>query len=508
GTGKTTTLVEGLKLLKGLGSKLTPSPQQKLVWEAIGQSSKDATVCFAAFSKSIATELQQRVPVGCAAMTMHSLGFKAVRNSYTLMEGLNATNAYRVSNIIAELLDQDIRQLRKDEPTLVKATEELVAKCKQNLLPLPPSREDLEELIRYYEVETNHSLEKILDLVPKVLDRCLDVNKDRCIDFNDMIWLPVVLKLPVTRYDLLLVDEAQDLNRCQQALAKMAGERLILCGDPKQAIYGFAGADVDSMPRMAEELGTTERKCSILPLTVTRRCGRKIVKEANKIVPLFDAHESNPEGKIGKAQYPIQYRWEGGQRIAYEVPWEETYGPQVKPGDFVLCRCNAPLVRECFRFLKRSIKATIQGKDIGTRLITTIEKLKATSVVDLLTKLDEWLDHEQAKEKAKKNPSESKLIELQDRADCIVCFTEGAQYVQQVLAKINSVFTDNKTSPGVRLSSVHKSKGMESHRVFLLQPFGASMPHPKAESAWQVEQEYNLLYVAITRAIEELVYVS
>lgn len=69
------------------------------------------------------------------------------------------------------------------------------------------------------------------------------------------------------------------------------------------------------MNKMAKELGwpvgltdeqrigrggdpvASKRGCAILPLTVTRRCGKAIVKEANKIVPDFKAHESNPEGR-------------------------------------------------------------------------------------------------------------------------------------------------------------------------------------------------------------------
>ncbi|KKK71001.1 hypothetical protein LCGC14_2918360, partial [marine sediment metagenome] len=55
---------------------------------------------------------------------------------------------------------------------------------------------------------------------------------------------------------------------------------------------------------------------------------------------------------------------------------------------------------------------------------------------------------------------------------------------------------------------VHKAKGLEAKRVFILQPKGAEMPHKMAKSKWQIEQEWNCLYIAITRAIEELIYVS
>jgi superfamily I DNA/RNA helicase len=80
--------------------------------------------------------------------------------------------------------------------------------------------------------------------------------------------------------------------------------------------------------------------------------------------------------------------------------------------------------------------------------------------------------------------------------------------VDEVIQKIESIFTDDKTTPGIMLSSVHKSKGLEARRVFILLPEEAPMPHPMSKTSWGREQEMNLKYVAITRAIEELVWVS
>ena len=59
----------------------------------------------------------------------------------------------------------------------------------------------------------------------------------------------------------------------------------------------------------------------------------------------------------------------------------------------------------------------------------------------------------------------------------------------------------------ILLSSVHKAKGLEWPRVYLL---GRSdyMPFFKAELDWELEQEHNLIYVAITRAKHELIEVT
>jgi superfamily I DNA/RNA helicase len=458
-----------------------------------------------AFNKAIAEELVQRVPQGVDASTMHAMGNRLVKQAFP---HLGRPNAYRVDDIIEEITGQNVRTIRREKPILFNAVKELVGYCKMNLvgvnIPDPEKFswvEEINELIRYYDVDCNGSLADIMDLIPKVLERCKDVGKDSGIDFDDMIWLPTALNLKVFRYDLLLVDESQDLNRAQQALARKAGSRLVLCGDPNQAIYGFAGADSESMERMATELGAEPRGCVVLPLTVTRRCGKTIVDEARKIVPKFEAHETNGVGLVSRALYT--YDMTGKKR-----KFEDTYLAKVEDGDICICRCNAPLVSQCFMLLKLGRKANILGRDVGQGLISTIKKQKAENVPDLVGKLSDWLHAEQAKEQAKRNPSEPRLIALQDRHDCLLSFTEGTSSIECIIKKIEDVFTDDRNKGGVDFSSIHKSKGLERKRVFLLEPKEAPVPHHMAKSLWAKQQEMNLRYVAITRAIEEIVFVT
>lgn len=512
GTGKTFTIVEGVKELLGIKSKFTPMPQQKIVWDKIKLSKGATSIQMVAFNKLIANDFAKKLPKGVGASTMHSLGYGAVRSAFKLA-AKDAVRDDRVSEIICELMEMDIRELRAKSFQTMKAVERLVGLCKQNLVgcgvlndgidpliacPVTPSQwvDSLDALAGHHDVEMNGNKSEVYDLVPRVLSRCLDVQKDLYIDFNDMVWLPVVLDLPMVKNDLLLVDESQDLNRCQQALAKKAGKRLILVGDPNQAIYGFAGADAESMARMQSDLESSPAGCDVVPLTVTRRCGRRIVVEAQRLVPSFEAHKSNCEGSIGKLLFKT------------ETEGSETFFDHVTNGDMLLCRVNAPLVSVCMRLLKKGLRAEIQGRDIGQGLIGTIKKMQAYDVPTFIEKLSDWQHYEVEKELRKRYPSDARIIAINDKHDCLICFAEGAQTVEDITNKITRIFTDNRDQKGILLSTIHRAKGLESRRVFLLEPEGSGVPHPMAKSEWQLKQEYNLRYVAITRAIEELYYVG
>lgn len=476
---------------------LVPSDQQRAIWDAMALSPKTATICMVAFNRVIAKELEERVPEGVKASTMHSLGFSTVLKNY----GRVGVNEHRCRNIILELAGRYPDDLRRSEDDLmrrnrllIKATEELVGMCKMNMVD-PEDQETIISIASYYEIEGVNA--EVLELVPRVVQRALDVRRDMTVDYNDQIWLPAVQNLTFVQYDVLIGDETQDWNKCQQTLAKKAGRRIIMVGDRNQSIYAWMGADANSMDRMEQELSASDRGCIILPLTQTRRCGKTIVEECRKIVPEFEAHESNPEGLISHALYPSK-----------EVPVEKSFMASVKDGDMILCRCNAPLVSTCFRFLKIGRKAQIQGRNIGQGLISTIKKLNASSIQDLSGKLDDWSNREIAKERAKQNPNENKIINITDRVDCLRMFMQDQPTVQAVIGRIEAIFTDNKDNPGIKLSSIHRAKGTEADRVFLLQLKGASVPHPMAKSDWAKEGERCCLYVALSRAIHELTYVT
>ena len=172
----------------------------------------------------------------------------------------------------------------------------------------------------------------------------------------------------------------------------------------------------------------------------------------------------------------------------------------------ILCRFNAPLVSQYFQLIRMKKYAVILGRDIGNSLRKLIEKLDTDgTVVSLIGNLSDWYQSETAKEVAKRIPSESKLTNIQDRYECIMFFTEEVSSVAAMLQRFDEIFVQEADSEAIRLSSIHKAKGLEAETVYILEP--DTLPRIRSKKAWQEQQEKNLKYVAITRAILNVCYV-
>lgn len=494
GCGKTTTLVE---CLKGCKPKFTPSAQQEAIWEAVG--STDGKVCMTAFNRAIADELKSKVPPKVEALTLHQLGLRIINKDRVQCAKLDKD---KDGLLLEPILGGDIRNLRRTQGEMVRAVLNCCSLVKSNFLCVQGAPGEF-SLADQGSAEWVQAVEFLWDkyafdykLTPHAIAAPLSqlvhatMESLHTISYDDMIWLPVITNRLQAIYSLLIVDEAQDLNPCQQELVLNSATRIVMIGDPNQAIYAFAGADSDSMNTMEARLQGTTRGVTVLPLNITRRCGKNIVKAANEIVKDFYAAEEAPEGEVVHTTFSRE--WIKGS----------TYHDSLLPGDMVLCRCNGPLVSQAFQLIKQGVKANIRGRDVGKGLITLVNKLGAYTVAELISKLDDWYYAETQKEQAKKFPSDTKIMYLTDRYDCIHAFCANQKpddRAAEVVLAIENVFSDT-VSTGVTFSSIHKAKGLEADRVHLLQVEKGRTPHPMAKTEEARKQEYNLLYVAYTRA--------
>jgi len=95
----------------------------------------------------------------------------------------------------------------------------------------------------------------------------------------------------------------------------------------------------------------------------------------------------------------------------------------------------------------------------------------------------------------------------QDRYEAIeVCLEKSkARNEDELKTAISDLFTERRNS--TVLSTVHRSKGLESNRVMVLHPHNLRL-YWQGQLPWQAYQEQCCEYVAITRAKENLIFVE
>lgn len=470
GTGKTTTLVEGLHRMKENGFR--------------------GTATFVAYNRAIANELERRVPAGFTASTLHRLGLQSCRSAFGKVSIVES----KLDDILLEYYGSFEAMCDKLPLVDRMAVLKLTRLCKDCLVGEAPDfrlvPEDILTLAELYDVDLSDNVPLVTNLVSMLLK--VSFENTNSVDFDDMIWLPVAYDIPMSQVDVVMVDESQDLNRSRQQLVLKAGRRIIACGDPNQAIYGFSGADVQSMDTLGTLLqGYREKDVVNSKLTYTRRCPKVVVKEAQSIVPDFEALPDAPEGKLFSGTEADMYR-------------------DAQPGDMVVCRTNAPVVSMAFRLLADNRRAVIQGRDIGKDLVRIAKSLGGNTVADMEAALTKYHNEQTARISARRKNRESRLQVLDDKVHCLRTFLENAEgNVNSVIQKLESLFTEQEnTGDQITLSSIHKAKGLEANRVHFLLPNMIPLRHTLAKDApaWMPRQEYNLKYVAITRSKDCLRY--
>lgn len=450
GSGKTTTIVQALQF--------TP---------------KNDKVAFVAFNVAIANELKDRAPDHVQVSTLHSLGLKNITAWLGTKPKVDDNKVFNILESVLDLYDRT-----SEDWDLVSPLKKMVSLAKATLVD-PKDPVALDEMCDKYGIELNGYELKLFSLLPIILEKCKRLTG--LVDFGDMIFLPVVLNIGCEQFDMLMIDEGQDLNAAQiQLMLKSIKPdgRVIAVADRNQSIYGFRGVDTQAVPNLIEALNA-----KTLPLSITYRCPKTHVELAQTLVPEIEAA---PRAKEGSIDY---------------LPMISAL-PLMKSGDMVLCRTNAPLVEVAFALIRSGQKAVMRGRDIGKGLIVLVEKMRAKGINDFWTRLRSY----EARETAKLLRLEKTglLQALQDKLDTVVAIGEDVTTVEELVRKIEDLFSDQ--IEGVVCSSVHRAKGLEASRVFIVR--SDLMPHPMAQKPWEQIQEKNIQYVAFTRAQEELIFVE
>lgn len=474
GSGKTTTLVEAVRHMVG-------------------------DVAVMAFNKKMGDELKSRLSPfrNANAGTCHSFGLKAFTKSgiRPLVDGK------KVGNIVGRLL-------KKDDSFMFAFICKLVNLAKDAGIGIVCDINDISQwqrLIDHHDLSLENDCDdfyandEYLRAINIAIETLRISNSEKnVIDFSDMIYMPLFYKMKMDKYDWVLIDEAQDTNVTRRALAlsmMKPSARLMAVGDPNQAIYGFTGADHDAL-----DLIRNATNGITLPLSVCYRCGKNIIAHAQRWNSQILPHESNVDGLVRQTTY------------AEFIQSVDTLNLSGEDG--IICRKNAPLMALAFSLIRKGIACRVEGKDIGAGLVALAQKWKLQDLNKLVARLEAY----QAREVKKllEQGLEGRAEQIEDKVETLMvligrCKENNVHNVAGLVSLIRSMFSDSDDQYTnrnlVTLSSVHKSKGLEWNRVFLLgrEQF---MPSKYAKKDWQKAQESNLIYVAVTRAKSELVEVE
>lgn len=453
GSGKTTTIVH-------IANKLLPSG---------GSITKQ----FFAFNKSIQLELRERLPNDVSCDTLHSFGLQILRANY----GSITIDDNKFFNI-CKLYQSKWNDVPKDKIWAYFFKLKKIIDISRNFLT-----KDIGDII--FQLERNNLSTDFPDFQYEVhIERALSILKKMdesksVFDFSDMIYRPLKDELKIPKRDWVLIDECQDLNIAQQGLFQATlkkSSRFIAVGDPYQAIYGFAGADAEAFEKLSKIDNTIQ-----LPLSVCYRCDKTIVEMAQNFVNHILPFEDKEAGTVRKGSVN-----------------------EILPNDWVICRNTKPLVVLFFYLLKKGIKSTIKT-DLGESLSSLIDDCESDSMIELQKLLLQ--KKFELNEKLIKNNSKSnaEMFLLDEKLSLVKFLSNHLKTLNQLKSWMKKYF-NSKEPNTIQLMTVHKSKGLENERIFVVR-FDA-LPSQFATQSWQLQQETNLSYVLVTRAKKELVFID
>jgi superfamily I DNA/RNA helicase len=477
-----------------------------LVVEAVAGSAKTWTmvksldfipgskkILFSAFNKDIVKELDKKINgmENVDIRTLHSLGLTMLKRNFPEKKFVPEPFKYDA------YIKQNLRYISSanlnnfDQKDYLRYSSNIKKYVEFGRFYLCQTPRDLDMIEERYGIDTIADEKEVAIEVMEWGKSELDN-----VDYTDMVWMPNSLycKPLGLLYDFIMIDECQDMNKAERELVlkcfKM-GTRMMCVGDRSQCVYSYAGSDPDSFSELLKLPNTTK-----LPLSISYRCSKNIVDFAKRLVPEIEGNDDGREGVI----------------------LENVSLSDVKDGDMIICRNNAPLLKVYNDFLKLGKRAYIRGKELGSNMKLAVKSTKQELLNADCTKdgvfARLYYDLFVTRNKIATNSGidakmamESPIVENKlDMIKALEILAEGITTSEELIAKIDEIFPKRSKKDGISLSTIHKSKGLEADNVYIA--CKSLMPSKAAKKDWEIRQEHNLMYVAYTRARNVLGFID
>jgi superfamily I DNA/RNA helicase len=194
GSGKTTTALHAMNSMKGSVISMTLNKKNAV---------------------ELQTKIQQMGMVHAKGSTFHAEGFANIKKAH----GFVKVDNYKVNNLVEGYT------LKPEQYSARSFIKGIVSMAKQSGFGCEdcPSISDTKawiDIAMHYDItlDSEMSMEECIEIAKDVLR---DSNRNvKQIDFDDMVYLPILHNLNLIKYDWIIVDEAQDTNVIRKIMVK------------------------------------------------------------------------------------------------------------------------------------------------------------------------------------------------------------------------------------------------------------------------------------------------
>ncbi len=459
GSGKTTTLLEYAK--------------QK----------KDFKILYLAYNKSLQQSIQKKLTnydiKNMTVSTIHSLAYNRIQAyRYKLCHDLKV----QVIEAVLSNYEQKVNQRANyyPIPEYVALIKDLVNYyCNSSLIDL-----DL-KLIESYKKHSDLSA-KVLELINKDTSKVLShlkfilsSMKNKQIDATHDFYLKLFyLNKKVSSnlgYDLILVDEAQDISDVMIGIVEAQNCNRVYVGDSFQQIYSFRYA-MNALNKI---------ELPAYNLTKSFRFSNAYAKELEKgINQLYEQNSSKPLFIRGNENSTIFSNNCVDKNKQFTIIARTTFG----------------LIQELVHYIHKNKKLYFEGGYGSYSLMNQT----VYSIFYLKEKKNEKITLDEIKEfeTLKELEQFAKDTKNQDYLNIIKFVNTYGDNIFEINNKIKSQLTLDKKEADIVFTTTHKSKGLEYEQVIMADDFitKKDIVNPKSNlSHTKINEELNIYYVAATR---------
>ena len=477
GTGKTTTL------------------------RLLAEANRSKRMIYLAYNKAIAEEGKKRFPSNVEVRTAHSMAYAAVGKRYAhKLEGdirparVKDELSYAVTRLPSgKGKNADEEDLSVSRYAYAHACVGMVKRWLSTADPLPGTVAEAERQGLMNPVSVNSfGKDPLLKGMREIWSRMISVNDELPMLHDGYLKLfqleqrekaeagqPTAL----SGYDVILFDEAQDANPPITDMVMRQSAAKVIVGDPHQAIYAFRGAE-DALARFGD--GGAGQGVAWKYLLTSFRFGPEVAVAANMMLGV----KGEKTAVVGK-----------GPSSRVRPRLDKKKEPHV-----LLTRSNGEILEEAINSLETNERFALIGGIQGTRLWEVVDVLNLREgqkdrIKDPGIKSFDSFNELKQSIKGASDPDLEKKVDLVNR------FGKG---LPKMIKQIEQADVGEKKADRAHriFCTAHKAKGLEWSRPVML---GNSFPkifrdkERRALNPDLDEQEFNLLYVAVTRAMGDLV---